>query len=118
MDISGLLLWPRKQFRLFFKILLDIWSPQGFEANRVSIVLVAVREIEVEIQIEISLLVPARPRGWMEVGAGGTRVRILGTLAVRRGTGLILQTRKLEILAKFITKHDSQTVNKSHFNIS
>ena len=88
MDISGLLLWPRKQFRLFFKILLDIWSPQGFEANRVSIVLVALREIEVEIQIEISLLVPAR--AWVEVGAGGTRVWILGTLAVRRGTGLLL----------------------------
>lgn len=82
MDISGLLLWPRKQFRLFFKILLDIWSPQGFEANRVSIVLVAVRESEVEIQIEISLLVPAR--AWVEVGAGGTRVRLLGTIAYRR----------------------------------
>ena len=82
-----------------------------------SIVLVALREIEVEIQIEISLLVPARRRGWVEVGAGGTRVRLLGTLAVRRGTGLILQTRKLEILAKFITKQDSSVQNKSHLNI-
>ena len=44
--------------------------------------LFAVRESEVEIQIEISLLVPAR--AWVEVGAGGTRVRLLGTIAYRR----------------------------------
>ena len=32
--------------------------------------------------LEISLLVPAR--AWVEVGAGGTRVRLLGTIAYRR----------------------------------